>query len=177
MGLNDIQLPASSIVDLYRSSLVESTGDQTTSSSISSAKAAPFIEPAAEEWKYLGENKKKILIVVDYKEAVHLPDEELTFLTGMLTACQLSLADVAIVNRNNYPNKEYTELKSHFQSRIIFLFGVDPVSFGLPMSFPHYQIQSFASATFLFTPALEERKKDELLKSKLWVCLRRIFVI
>jgi hypothetical protein len=134
-------------------------------------------ENPGSKWKYLGANQKNILVMVDYPDTVHLPDEELSFLTSMLTACKLSLADVVIINRNNYKETPYKELISHFKSKIIFLFGVDPVSFGLPVSFPHFQVQPFANASFLYAPPLEERKKDELLKSKLWVSLRRIFGI
>lgn len=168
MDINHIQLPATVIADLYRSSLV-GTND------VAPKTDTPVVNDRKQ--KYLGENQKNILIIVDYDNAVYMPDDELSFLTNMLTACKLSLADVAIVNRNTYKKIDYQEAITKFRSRIVFLFGIDPVSFGLPVDFPHFQVQSFAGTTFLFTPPLEERKKDELLKSKLWVCLRRIFGI
>jgi hypothetical protein len=173
MELNNIQLPASVIADLYRSSLIDTNNDTTETPLI----IQPVNIPVTDQWKYIGENKKNILVAVNYSDIVHLPDEELGFLTGMLTACKLSLADVAIVNLVNYKEKTYKEIIAYFKSRIVFLFGTDPVDFGLPVSFPNFQLQPFANATFLFTPSLEELKKDELLKSKLWVCLRRIFAI
>ncbi|MEI9808303.1 MAG: hypothetical protein WDO16_10775 [Bacteroidota bacterium] len=169
MDINHIQLPASVIADLFRSSLIETNEIP--------VKVQPAAIPADNRQKYLGENQKNILIVVDYPDAVYLPDEELHFLTNMLTACKLSLADVAIVNRNSHKEINYKESLAKFRSRIVFLFGVGPVSFGLPVDFPHFQVQSFAGTTFLYAPSLEERKKDELLKSKLWVCLRKIFGI
>lgn len=174
MNLNQIQLPASVIANLYKNALIEAD-------ELSPFKTDPLVlkktEDSPNKWKYLGDNKKNILIVVNYKEAFYLPDEEITFLTSLLTACQLSLADVAIVNRNNYEDIDYKELIAQFSSKIIFLFGVDPAGFGLPVSFPHFQVQSFAKTTFLFTPPLEEIKNDSLYKSKLWVSLRRIFGI
>lgn len=173
MELNDIQLPASVIADLYRSSLIDTNND--TKETPAKTSVANILVPG--QWKYIGENKKNILVAVNYSGVLHLPDEELSFLTGMLTACKLSLADVAIVNLDNYKEKVYKEIIAYFKSRIVFLFGTDPVAFGLPVSFPKFQLQPFANATFLFTPSLEELKKDELLKSKLWVCLRRIFAI
>ena len=178
MGLNDIQLPASAIAGLYRNSLIE-TNEAPAKIETNKTLAKTGAPEAAShnQEKYLGENKKNILIVVDYSNAVYLPDEELTFLTNMLVACKLSLADVAIMNRNSFKDPNYKELVTKFKSRIVFLFGVDPSSFGLPLSFPHFQIQPFANATFLFTPSLEECKNDKLLKSKLWVCLQRIFAI
>ncbi|HET6994806.1 MAG TPA: hypothetical protein VFI06_07480 [Chitinophagaceae bacterium] len=173
MNLNHIQLPASVVADLYKRSLVLSEqefGDHTVS-------PLKKTGDSANKWKYLGENKKNILAVVNYSDSVHLPDEELSLLTKLFTACKLSLADVAIVNGNNYDEINYKEMIAQFSSKIIFLFGIDPVSFGLPVNFPHFQLQPFAGATFLFAPPLEDLGKDELLKSKLWVCLRRLFAI
>ena len=174
MNLNRIQLPASVVANLYKHSLIEIDTD-------SSSKPASFsfekISKSGDRWKYLGENKKNILIVVDYKNVFYLPDDELSFLTSMLTACKLSLADVAIVNRSNYNDINYKELIAQFASKIVFLFDIDPTSFEMPINFPHFQLQPFANATFLFTPSLGDMKKDDLLKSKLWLCLRRLFSI
>lgn len=169
MDINHIRITASAIADLYRTSLVEENETP--------VKTKPAPAKANDLLKYLGENQKKILIIVDHSNTVYLPDDELSFLTNILSACKLSLADVAIINRNNYNEISYKELMAKLNSRIIFLFGVDPVFFGLPLSFPHFQVQPFANATFLFAPALMDCKKDDLLRSKLWVCLRRIFAI
>jgi len=177
MDINNIQFPASALANLYKHSLVDTSNEADTPGTTPENDFLDAGNPSPGNWKFIGENKKNILVVVDHADVVHLPDEDLSFLTTMLAACKLSLADVAIVNRNNYEGINYKELLSNFKSRIIFLYGTDPVSFGLPLSFPQYQIQSFANATFLFTPTLGEIKIDGILKSKLWVCLRRIFVI
>src|SRR5882724_10092740 len=106
MNLNHIQLPASVVANLYRNSLI-----QTEESTLITDNYALKKTPAgkADQWKYLGDNKKNILVVVDYRDAGFLPDEELSFLTSMLSACKLSLADVAIVNRSNYESANYKE--------------------------------------------------------------------
>jgi len=181
MGLNDLQLSPSILSRLYPSSLINS-GNMEVTRPARLEKASTKTTGESEkvtlpEWKFLGNNQQNILVVVDYKNAVHLPDEELNFLTSMLAACKLSLGDVAIVNRNNYKDIFYKDLLTHFQSKIVFLFGVEPVAFGLPVSFPYFQVQLLATSTFLYTPALEERRTDPLLKSKLWVSLRSIFGI
>jgi len=168
MSLNNIQLPAIAIADLYHFTLIDT--DEIA------AKTGTTAIVSGDD-KYLGENKKNILIIVDFADATFLPDQALSFLTNMLTACKLTLADVVILNITKYKEKNYKELISTFKSRIVFLFGVEPVSFGLPVTFPHFQIQPFNNATFLFTPSLKECENDALLKSKLWVCLRRIFAI
>jgi len=179
MDLNHINLPAFLVADLYHCSLIESNGApvsfQEEEVSIGKHTMPDIIGTA--DWKYLGENRKNILIVVSYPDVVHLPDDDLHFLTGILQACKLSIGDVAISNFTNYTDKPYKEIISHFKSKHIFLFGLDPETFGLPMSFPHFQVQSFAGHSFLFSPELQKLENDKVLKSKLWVCLKRIFGI
>ena len=170
--INHIKLPASVVADIYHSSLIdtdEKPVDQLTDDHAENKLAELPI------WKWLGENRKNILVMVSYPEAVHLPDNDLALLTGILGACKLSMADVAVVNLNNHPEASYKELVAFFKSKIVLLFALEPASFGLPMSFPHFQIQPFAGNSFLFSPSLKELENDKVLKSKLWVCLKRLF--
>ncbi len=55
--------------------------------------------------------------MVNYDNAVHLPDEELNFLTNMLAACKLSLGDVAIVNKYNYKETSYKDFLQNLKVR------------------------------------------------------------
>jgi hypothetical protein len=195
MGLNDIKLSPHLAAALYGKSLVEETpmitrvlsddGKIVTETITYIAReedpgpiSPPIKKSKTKETgnlKSLGGNQKNILIVVNYDNVVHIPDEELEFLTNILKACHFSLDDVTIVNTNNFPGEGFRDYVKKFGSRIILLFGVDPVSFDLPVSFPEFQVQSFNSNTFLYSPTLQECRTDKLLKSKLWVCLQRIF--
>lgn len=172
MDLNHIKLPASVVADLYHSSLIDPDETPVNQSVADIIEIDPSTSPI---WKSLGENRKNVLIIVSYPDAVHLPDHDLVFLTGILGACKLSMADVAIVNLTNHPEASYKELVAFFKTKIVLLFSVEPASFGLPMSFPHFQIQPFAGNSFLFSPSLKELENDKVLKSKLWVCLKRLF--
>lgn len=179
MGINNIDLPAIVVEQLYNSSLV---GNNTAAEEKKLVSEPVKIEPASnsegsplKEWKFLGNNNKKILIILKSEDAVHLPDNQLTFLTGILSACNLSLADVAIVNTNNHPQVLYKELTTSFASKIVLLFDIEPAVFGLPMSFPFYQIQAFAGNSFLYSPALKNIENNKIEKSKLWVSLKRLF--
>lgn len=179
MGLNDLHLSPDMIASLYPCSLVNLDNPWQSRSTASVAaeitkQPETIIETA---WKFLGNNQKNILIVVNYDSAVHLPDEDLNFLINMLAACKLSLGDVAVVNKNNYKETGYKEFLAHFKSRIMLLFDVKPVAFGLPVSFPFFQVQSVVNCIFLYAPALEQQRNDALLKSKLWVSLRSVFGI
>lgn len=179
MSLNNISLPPTAIAGLYSKSLVE-TGEtvlkstETESKNFESASKQAVI--SSKGIRYLGDNNKKVLIIVNSPDAVHLPDKELQFLTNMLTACQLSLADVAIVNINNQ-TLDYKELLKELKSRSALLFDIEPSGLGLPMSFPFFQIQPYAGCSFLYVPALKDLEEDKVQKSKLWVSLRRLFNI
>ena len=171
-NLDHIKLPASVVADLYHSSLIDMNETSVKKAVTDNTETSPAALPG---WKWLGENRKNILIIVNYEDAVHLPDNDLVFLTGIIGACKLSMADVAVVNLINHPQASYKELVSFFKSKIVLLFAVEPASFGIPMSFPHFQIQPFAGNSFLFSPSLKELENDKILKSKLWVCLKRLF--
>jgi len=172
MDLNNIKLPPSVVTELYYSSLIDSAGILDNQAVANKSEKIPDYFPI---WKSLGENKKNILLVVNYSDEVFLPDNDLVFLTGILGACKLNMADVAVLNLNNHPDVSCKEVVDYFKSKIVLLFAVEPASFGLPMSFPHFQIQPFAGSSFLFSPSLRELENDKVLKSKLWVCLKRLF--
>lgn len=177
MSLNDIDLPASLVADLYKNSLVQLDGNMASVEQPAVSKTAPGpAQPSSEPWKSLGNNRRHILIAVDYKDVLHLPDETLGFLTSMLTACKLSFDDVALINMQHYEGISAKEILAHFKTKQALLFGIEPVEFGLAVGFPEFQVQSVANSVFLYSPALETIQPDKLLKSKLWVCLQRMFL-
>jgi hypothetical protein len=165
MELNNIQLPSFLVAELYKNSLVETSEKISQNESLSDNI----------NWKYLGNNEKNIMIIVDYNDSVHLPDEKFDFLSNMLSACKLSIGDVAIMNVQNHSGLSYKDLITNFKSKVVLLLGVEPAMIGLPLNFPQFQVQSFSGQTYLFTPHLDDVEKDKVIKSKLWVCLRRIF--
>ena len=175
MKLNTLKLPHSVISDLYAKSLVTIDNDILKQEENITAIEVDARPVAAAPIHFLGENKKNILILVNYENISFLPDDELTFLTNMLTACKLNLADVAIINLNKIQDTSYKEILRKISGSIILLFGIDFSALSLPVSFPHFQVQAFNNYTFLYTPSLGEMSADKILKSKLWVCLRRIF--
>ena len=93
----------------------------------------------------------------------------------MLGACRLSLDDVGIVNSSNAPSAFYKAMMEKFASTTTLLFGLTPQEFEMPVNFPEFQVQNFNNCTFLHAPVLERLETDKILKSKLWVSLRKIF--
>ena len=163
MSLNQIQLTNQLLTSLYPDVLIESNA--------TSAVTEP--QPA----KYLGKNAKNIVLLVDNPTAPFLPDEELSFLTNILSACKLSLADVAIVNTHSLRADEIERSLQTLEPKNIILFGITPLSIDLPINFPQFQLQEFNKRIYLYSPDLQQLASDKTLKMQLWNCLKNLFGI
>jgi len=137
---------------------------------------APTPDPAP--YKILGNNRRHITLLVHSPGSGFMPDNQLTFLTKILEACRMTLADVAIVNNATAP-VTITALRQQLQPRIVLLFGVEPTAIRLPINFPTFKQLSYDDCTYLSSPALDQLVPDtgdsKLLKSKLWVSLKTLF--
>jgi hypothetical protein len=131
-------------------------------------------------YKFLGNNRRQITVLVQSPGVAFLPDDQLSFLTRMLEACKMNVGDVAIVNLANAA-VTITALKQQLQPKVILLFGMEPVAIKLPMNFPWFKIQTYDECIYLCAPSLEELvlpgDESKLLKSKLWMCLKTLFGI
>lgn len=165
MSLNNIQLSPALMESLYSKSLYDLKTSQST---------VPE-DSQKSEINFLGSNGKKIVILVSSNEAIYLPDEELNFLLGILTACRLSMADIALINVSKNPKLIYTDLADKLKAEKIFLFGLKNEILELPLTFPQYQIQKYSNQVYLSAASLPDLQKDKAEKLKLWNCLKTIF--
>jgi len=166
MTLDNIQLPPIVLQELFKTSLIELEMEQQS-------------EPAASQssFQVLGNNGKHILIIVDSDEALYLEDDQLNFLLGILSACSLTMADVAILNIKKNSQVTYKTLATELRPEKLFLFGIKPVQIGLPLDFPNYQLQQFNHQVYLTAPTLSVLQDDKAEKIKLWNCLKQIFAL
>jgi hypothetical protein len=166
MSLDNIQLSDIVLQGLYNKSLYV----------LDSHKSALTDMPVS-DISFLGNNQKKITILVNADAAIYLPDDELNFLMGILTACKLSMADVALVNFAKNPELMYTIITEQLKAEKVFLFGLNAASIELPLQFPHYQVQQFNNQVYLSSVSLAEMQANKEEKMKLWNCLKKIFSI
>ncbi len=187
MDINHIELSNLALASLYKGHLVESVSAAPVSAGNSAVRKDPIppvpdqvvatTQPAPAAFKSLGSNQQNILILVSQQDVVFLPDQSLKFLTGILTACKLSLADVAILNLHQYSGTGYKELLAFFNSKKVLLFGVEPEGIQLPLNFPAFQSQSFNGCTYIWAPELKDMENDRVLKTQLWNSLKQLFNI
>jgi hypothetical protein len=98
------------------------------------------------------------------------------FLSGIIQACRIPATEVYMhCAQTDEINFKY--LQDSFPSPIVLMFDVTPGDLGLPVYFPHFQLQLFSGITYLSAPSLATLQNDKLLKSKLWLCLKQHFAI
>jgi hypothetical protein len=166
MNIDNIQLTPFLIQELFKNSLIESNNPEPVKKS-----------DAAASFAILGHNRKKIIILVANDETLYLPDEQLNFLLGILSACSLTMEDVAIINTRKNKNITYKAIEHELKGEKVILFGVTPAQINLPIEFPQYQVQAFNSQTYLTAAMLPEIQENKAEKAKLWNCLKQIFSI
>ena len=166
MSLDNIELTPFLIQELFKNSLIELYD----------------IEPEKEikqvlPFNVLGNNKKKVIIIVENDETLYLPDGELNFLLGILSACKLTMEDVAILNIKKNKSVSYKSIELELKAEKIILFGVVSIQIELPFEFPHYQIQQYNNQTYVSAAMLLHIQDDKAEKTKLWNCLKQVFSI
>ena len=166
MSLDNINLPPLVLQQLFTHTLIEAKNNPTVDSK---STEKPFLT--------LGNNQKKVLILVESEETLYLPDNQLNFLLGILAACNLTMEDVAILNIKKNPSVNYQRITDELKSEKVFLFGLQPDQIELPVNFPTYQIQKFNNQVYLAAPALSNFHENKAEKTKLWICLQQIFNI
>ena len=171
MGLNELSLPASLMVDFYKYHLLETTAIAPV------VAAVPQSTVTKKGIQYLGKNQKGICLLVNYPKDVYLPDDQLHFLTNILQACRLNLGDVAIVN--HYREKiSFEELCKQLECHYLLAFGVAATTIGLE-EIPLFTAQPVNECYIVLSPAAEELNNNspesKLLKTRLWLCLKQLF--
>ena len=166
MSLDDIHLPSIVLQDLFKQSLIylkDEKGKEENNAEIS--------------FNTLGNNARQVLILVENEEAIYLPDDQLNFLLGILSACNLTMNDVAIFNTRKNKPANYKTLGAELKSEKFLLFGVSPAMIELPLDFPYYQVQQFNQQVYLTAPDLHTLQNNKSEKIKLWNSLKQIFTI
>lgn len=166
MSLDNIELTPFLIQELFKNSLVEFYG---TESEKKTKVALPF--------NVLGNNRCRVIIIIENDETIYLPDIQLNFLLGILSACKLSMDDVAILNIKKNKTVSYKAIEMELKAEKIILFGVSAVQIELPIEFPNYQIQQYNNQTYVSAAPLSHLQNDKAEKTKLWNCLKQLFSI
>ena len=164
MSIDNIQLPGFIIQDLFQNSLVDLADNEKQQRTASN-----------NELNFFGGNKQHITLLVNNPAIAFVTDEQLTFLSGILNACKLTLEDVGLLNIASYPAISYKKISDTLHPTIVIMFGILPDAIQLPFVMPEFQRQSFNNQVYLTVPSLSELENNKDLKRKLWSVLQQIF--
>ena len=181
MSLDYIKLSPLLVKKMYEKTLVVSSfaNDENTEIKLK-VKTEKTILPddnKKEAINYLGKNNKHILILVNEKDHKFLGDEELSFLMNILSACNITMADAALVNSYGNENVVYEKLFKTFEPSTILFIGTEPHALGFPVLIPMYQVQAYNKQQYLCAPHLQKLSSDKEEKKQLWMALKKIFSI
>ena len=181
MSLDDIKLSPFLVKKLYEKTLVVSSFAKEENEKNQKEEAdnaiITTVSTKEELIKYLGKNNRHILIVVNEKDHKFLGDDELSFLMNILSACNITMADAALVNAYADENVMYENLIKNFEPSTILFIGTEPQALGFPVQIPMYQVQAYNKQQYLCTPSLQKLSADKEEKKQLWVALQKIFSI
>jgi hypothetical protein len=145
----------------------------------------PQIEPveteetiltAAPEIHFYGQNRKKILFLVDDNSAEFLNDKDKVLLTKILEAINLSYADIALLNVAKYPEIRFKVISEKTDFKKAFLFGV-PASqmFDREVKMQEYKFTEIDDIEVLSSVAFSVLQDDVPRKKLLWAELKQVF--
>ncbi len=126
---------------------------------------------------YLGNYEKRFVVLINDVDNVYLNDKDLEFLTGILNACKMNFAQIALINfKNNAVS--FQQLKKELQPRYLVAFGINALQIQLPFSMPDYQVQQYDYCAILTAPPLIDLNATTAAakteKGKLWSCLKKM---
>ena len=128
--------------------------------------------------KYLGDHLKKIIVLVNDIESVHLNETDLSLLSSILNACKLTLADIALVNIATQPLSMH-EILITLPSNLVLVFDLSAVQLKIKLPTTLYKPIVLGETQILFSNSLRSMQgadqNAKLEKSKLWNALKVLF--
>ena len=170
MSLNNLILPDLLVTHLYKDSLI----------SIREKEDLTQTPEKAEAPQFLGNHSKQIAVFVYYTDELYLPEPQLNFLANILKACNLNIADIAIINLAKQA-LTFEHINKSMGSRKMIFFKTDPAIIGIDQPIPSFSVREYDGVSVLKATALEDMNQpsdeSKLLKSKLWLCLKELFSV
>jgi hypothetical protein len=116
--------------------------------------------------------KKNVLILL--REHVLPGDPLYVFLQGILGACRLQMNDVNMIVSFRQDH-DFQQLGDKYGASFVIMFGVEAADIGLPVFFPHYQLQGHNGVNYICSPDLAFIENNKPEKQKLWQSLKKAF--
>lgn len=138
----------------------------------------PIANGDSREIKYLGEHLKQVTIIVKDELAVYLNENDLTLLSSILSACKLTLADIALINVAQQKLGLH-EILNVLPSKLVMIFDVSSATLKIKLPTTLYKSIQLGDTYLLFSNSLSLMQGGDtsakLEKGKLWAILKTLF--
>ena len=128
--------------------------------------------------KYLGEHLKQVTIIVKDELAVYLNENDLTLLSSILSACKLTLADIALINVAQQKLSLH-EILNVLPSKLVMIFDVSSTTLKIKLPTTLYKSIQLGDTYLLFSNSLSLMQGGDqsakLEKGKLWAIFKSLF--
>ncbi|WP_214226880.1 hypothetical protein [Pedobacter sp. B4-66] len=125
------------------------------------------------EFKFLGNNNRNILILVNDEQNDVSDEKGRELLRKIVKSINLSASDFALLNYAKYKGASYEQLKARFSSVIVFAFGVSAEQLGLKKH-PENMVITEGGVKLIFSSALQKLDEDTNGKKVLWGSLKQL---
>lgn len=125
------------------------------------------------EFKFLGNNKRNILILVNDEENDVSDEKGRELLRKIVKSVNLTANDFALLNYSKYGSVDFKQLQAHFSSVIVFAFGVSAKQLGLT-DHPENKMVLEGSVKLIFSAELRKLEEDQNGKKVLWGSLKQL---
>ncbi|RNL54713.1 hypothetical protein [Pedobacter jejuensis] len=125
------------------------------------------------EFKFLGGNKKFVLILVNDKTYDVSTEQGRDLLRKIVKAIDLSTPDFALLNFANHIGTDYAELQQFFKPQLMLAFGVETSHLNLDLVWEN-EILTHESTRMIFAPNLHDLDGNLAEKKALWSHLQKI---
>lgn len=131
------------------------------------------VAPAV-EFKYLGSNKRNILILVndDQNEVSDEAGREL--LRKIVKSVNLTANDFALLNYAKYKGADFKQLQTYFSCNLVFAFGVTPAQLSIATLHPENAVVSEGAVSMIFSGELKALDQNPAGKKALWGSLQSL---
>ncbi|WP_316816363.1 hypothetical protein [Pedobacter nyackensis] len=126
------------------------------------------------EFRFLGKNKRNILILVNDEQNEVSDEAGRELLRKIVKSVNLTANDFALLNYAGYKGTGLKQLQEYFSCNLVFAFGVTPAHLGIGTAYPEHVIVLEDAVKMIFSAELKTLDQNPAGKKALWGSLQNL---